>query len=873
MDGGRVGVLTVVAALALRLLAQVTVAVSAPAEVAPRDPVLVRVEVTAPAGRDVRLVPPSFAPLRVLSSMRVASFDSTPPGGGYILHPPWHVQEWRYVLGVPDGIRGRVDFDPFVAQVSGRGTRALATRSRVWTLNVRAPVAPSSVPSIVARTPRPSRQGIAFHAQIAPDTVYVGQQATYQIAVFLDDEARTRLRRNPEFVPPELRGLLAYDLPAGRTSLRGRIIEGRRYDVHVFQRALFPVAAGRVAIPPAQLTYALPLTSGFFSREESFSTRSEAVSVVAVDPPRAGRPADWTGAVGDLRASARLDSTAARVGDPVILTLRVEGRGNVKLLPRPALDIPWATAVEGAERVELDSTALAVRGAKEFDWILTARAAGDRTVPAIRYSYFDPVARGYEVAASAPLSLQVLPGTLARGGTTEGQRARGAPLTIRTSFGGEVGVPLPTRPTFWLLVALVPLPALLVGLAARIPRRRTAVMSPVRALRVLADARSATPPTEVRRAFVGAIRDRLSLGREAFAAPDALARRLRRCGVTVEGARAAAEMLRTLDGAAFGAAHPGDPATTGPDQELARGAWSVYARLDAEGCGPGASRRSEPVAGARAGLILLLTGGLALAAASVADATQPAATSGGDVTVLQRQRAEGGDSGAAASVGGGGESVAARAFARGVRAYEEGHIVEAREAFAAAAAAAPRAPDSWANVGTAAWTLGDTVTAAVGWQRALRLAPMATDMRDRLALLPAAQDGWTAGVPPVPANAAAAAALLAWAVAGVLVLRRIRRRAGPRLASFVWGSGATAVVLLAASVRLGDVADAADLAVVRGDGAARVEPVLSADQAAPVQVSDVAHVVARQNAWARVRLDGGREGWIESDRLVPLALP
>ena len=112
--------LSAAAALALRLLAQVTVAVSAPAEVAPRDPVLVKVEVTAPAGRDVRLVPPSFAPMRVLSSMRVAAVDSSPPGGTY-LRAPWQVVEWRYVLAVPEGVRGKQAFAPFVAEVAGRG--------------------------------------------------------------------------------------------------------------------------------------------------------------------------------------------------------------------------------------------------------------------------------------------------------------------------------------------------------------------------------------------------------------------------------------------------------------------------------------------------------------------------------------------------------------------------------------------------------------------------------------------------------------------------------------------------------------------------------------------------------------------------------
>jgi tetratricopeptide (TPR) repeat protein len=363
---------------------------------------------------------------------------------------------------------------------------------------------------------------------------------------------------------------------------------------------------------------------------------------------------------------------------------------------------------------------------------------------------------------------------------------------------------------------------------------------------------------------VGAVRERLSLRREAFAAPDVLARRLRRCGVTGESALAAAEMLRTLDRAAFGTA------VGASDSSLARGAWEAYAQLDAEGCGPRLDGRTASTVGARAGLAVLLSASPALSAVPVADARQQSPT---DVTVLQRQPGEAPDAAPGGVAVPAGEAVAARAFDRGVRAYDRQQLGEARTAFAEAAAAAPRAPDAWANLGTVAWTAGDTVQAAIGWQRALRLDPLASDVRDHLAMLPAAQDGWTAGVPPIPANGAAAAGLLVWALAGAAVTLRVRRRAGASLTPIVWSGGAAAVLLLALSVRLGDVAEGRDLFVVRDDGAARTEPALAAEQAAPVQVSDVARVLARQNAWARVRLDGGREGWIEGDRLAPLALP
>jgi hypothetical protein len=355
----------------------------------------VQVEVTAPVGRFVEVLAPSFAPFRVVTSSSASAVDSSARRGG-VRVGAWQTIEYRYVLSPPTGAAGRYEFGPFEARVRAPGLREAISRSAPWSITVRAPqVASSALPAIVERARVTPSRGINFHALVVPETVYVGQQVTYQVGVFLDEAVRTRLRRNPEFLPPELRGLLAYELPAGRASLRDRPIAGKKWDVHVFQRAVFPLEAGRTDVPPAQLSYSLPLSLGFFSREESYTARSEPATIVGIAPPMQGRPADWAGAVGVLRAVTRVDTAAARVGDPLVLTVRVEGAANVKLLPRPKLEIPWASAVPGEERVIVDSTSLLVRGAKEFDWIVTPRAAGAQVVPAVRYPYFDPYRRWY----------------------------------------------------------------------------------------------------------------------------------------------------------------------------------------------------------------------------------------------------------------------------------------------------------------------------------------------------------------------------------------------------------------------------------------------------------------------------------------------
>jgi hypothetical protein len=41
----------------------------------------------------------------------------------------------------------------------------------------------------------------------------------------------------------------------------------------------------------------------------------------------------------------------------------------------------------------------------------------------------------------------------------------------------------------------------------------------------------------------------------------------------------------------------------------------------------------------------------------------------------------------------------------------------------------------------------------------------------------------------------------------------------------------------------------------------------------PADLTDIARIRQRRGVWARVTLDGDREGWIESRRLAPLALP
>lgn len=692
------------------------------------------------------------------------------------------------------------------------------------------PRAPEAPPAIVAAGEVDPRKDVNFSAIALPSTVYVGQQVTYQIGVFLSPDVARRLRRNPEFVPPDVRSMLAYDLPSPARALR-REEGGRSFDVHVFQRALFPLTAGTHVLAPARLTYALPLANTFFSREESHAARTGAVTVVAREPPLAGRPAGYDGAVGRIALSARVDSVTSRIGDPVSVIVSVRGIGNVSLFPRPRLALAWGDAVNGAERVSIDSGTALVQGRKDFEWIVTPRQEGALEIPAVRYPFWNPYTEAYEVAVTDPLPLRVDGGTLAARVAVAVDTVPRLPLRAR--YRGPLSPPRSTAPTWWALLAVVPIPALALG--ARQRPRRPRSPRPLGSLQRLATA-PGTSPAMVRRAFASAIMARTSVGARAMSDTSSLVRRLRHAGVTAATAERAALVLAEIDRATYG--REGAP----PAPDLARRAAGVFADIDTEAI-PNAGVRAREAPrprGSRWSLVVAMTSALAFggmaAIAAPSDTTQDGAR-----------------------------------FHRGVAAYDRGDFRAAMRDFRDLAVRVPRAADAWANLGTAAWYANDTAAAAIGWQRALRLEPLAGDMRTRLEATPGFRPGIAGDVPPIPVDAAAALGTLVWVVgwAGLAWSLAHRRREGRRLA---WGAIGTGALLGMMTVSLGETLSGRHRVIVLEADRLRASPALGAEASSDVMAGEGAREVAAQGVWSRVRFADGRSGWMESRRLASLDL-
>lgn len=674
-----------------------------------------------------------------------------------------------------------------------------------------------TAPAIVTQGKIDPRQDVNFSALVAPQQVYVGQQATYQIGVFLSEEARQRLRRNPEFVPPDVRSMVTYDLPAPATPLV-RSEGGRQFEVHVFQRALFPLTSGRHEIAAARLTYALPLSSSFFSREESHSARTSSFTIIAKEPPADGRPAGYAGAVGRLSMVSRIDTPSTRVGDPLTLTVSVQGVGNVSLLPRPPLSIAWGETVAGAEHVTMDTTSTLVQGRKDFEWVVTPKREGSVAVPEVRYPYWNPYTERYEVAIAHEIPLQVAPGTLV---ATQATPTEAEPrLTMRTHYRGALSKPLSASPVFWVGMAVLPLPALALGAAAR-PRRRRRV-TPFRDVERFAGGAPFTPP-DLRRAVVSAIVERTSITSAMLTDGRALVRALRREGVTTEGAHDVQRLLAELDGVVYGG---GAPALA---PNIATRALAVLQLIDQE-----AKPRATPARHVTAGVLWIALCSLGATFSLRAD-----------------------------------EALELARFQRGVQFYNQGYFDASMREFSDIVKRSPRAADAWANLGTAAWETSDTATAAIGWQRALRLEPLAEDVRGRLEQTPGFSSGMFGDVPPIPIGAGAILGALlwcgGWGVLAYSVRAKLHALRRPSVVAIV-----SALVVGVAAVAIDEETSGKRQVVVTAPDALRSSPALAADRAGEVLAGESARANGVQGIWTRIKMSDGRSGWIETRRVASL---
>jgi hypothetical protein len=219
---------------------------------------------------------------------------------------------------------------------------------------------------------------------------------------------------------PTFNGFLKEEIPTPQlTSLERENVNGTIFGTGVFQKfLLYPQKTGEIIIDPVQITVLMRQQSGagdpfFGDMFQTFTTVPRMVTGEAmkinVKPLPAGRPADFMGAVGSFDLRAEINRDTVQVNDAVNLKLILTGRGNIKLADAPVLTIPAGLeSYDPKMTLNATNSESGTNGTKTFDYLIIPRIAGDYTIPAVNYSFFDPASGQYVRIATKPFNLHAV---------------------------------------------------------------------------------------------------------------------------------------------------------------------------------------------------------------------------------------------------------------------------------------------------------------------------------------------------------------------------------------------------------------------------------------------------------------------------------
>lgn len=241
-------------------------------------------------------------------------------------------------------------------------------------------------------------------AQTDKTKAYVGEQVTANFYLY----TRGQIRDIDTLKYPDLHGFWKEEIEmATRLNFEQAIVNGIPYQrALLVSYALFPIHAGKSTVDSykAKCTVLTPSAFGF-GHPYVFTKASKPITIDVIDVPTQGRPADFSGAVGNFHVSAQFEPPTGTVNQPVTLRIHIEGRGNAKLIDLPKLDLPPTFELydqKNTSKFLKDGTSF-----KDFEVLIIPHQPGVFNIPPVSIGVFDPKTKKFTSVASQPLNLSV----------------------------------------------------------------------------------------------------------------------------------------------------------------------------------------------------------------------------------------------------------------------------------------------------------------------------------------------------------------------------------------------------------------------------------------------------------------------------------
>ena len=258
--------------------------------------------------------------------------------------------------------------------------------------------------------------------EVTPDKreLYLGEQLTVTYRLY------TKLNLSIEDIEyPKSVGFWNEDLRGNQSPrFKDTQLNGVSYKVAtLYKSAMFPTQTGEMIIAPMTAIcnvekasrnrprgFADPFFNSMFRESQRQFIQSDSISIEVLPYPEKPPP-DFTGAVGDFKINAWVDSNSAKVNEAVTFNIKIAGSGNIFNFNINPINFPQNMEIfPPISTINRDEFRDQITGELNFEYILIPRLEGQFRINPIALTYFDPNIDSFVTVRSNMTDIMVYPG-------------------------------------------------------------------------------------------------------------------------------------------------------------------------------------------------------------------------------------------------------------------------------------------------------------------------------------------------------------------------------------------------------------------------------------------------------------------------------
>ena len=262
-----------------------------------------------------------------------------------------------------------------------------------------------------------AQQNIHLVAEISKANPYVGEGIYVEYRLYVSENVSVYDTSISE--APKYNGFWNQDIKVNGFPVKMGKYNGENYRYIVLQKALLiPTKTGKLSIDPMRMDIVIGVPSGradFFGNAITKNIRREFASTKKIIRPKSlpleGKPANFTGAVGDFNFSVALSKDILKANETSQVQVKISGKGNLKLFELPTVETPAELEMyqpERKERVRVNASGLS--GAVTDTYTVVPLYKGKYKIPSISFSYFNPKEKKYKTIATEDFFVDVQEG-------------------------------------------------------------------------------------------------------------------------------------------------------------------------------------------------------------------------------------------------------------------------------------------------------------------------------------------------------------------------------------------------------------------------------------------------------------------------------